>query len=114
MKVVKVRRVGNSNVVSLPREFEEQGYLSGASVLVEELPEGGLRLMLTEQVRERIGGIGRRLIDEHQEALRSLAEDDPDTASLRHAAGHGRRADLARTRHADVPGGHRRPGPGAG
>ena len=80
MKIVKVRRVGNSNVVSLPKEFEGRGYLPGASVLVEELPEGGLRLMPTEQVRERIGGIGRRLVDEHQEALRILAEHDPDAA----------------------------------
>jgi hypothetical protein len=80
MKIVKIRRVGNSNVVSLPREFEERGYLPGALVLVEELSEGGLRLMHTEQVRERIGGIGRRLVDEHQEALRILAEHDPDAA----------------------------------
>jgi hypothetical protein len=80
MKIVKVRRVGNSNVVSLPREFEGRGYLPGASVLVEEMPEGGLRLMPTDQVRERIGGIGRRLVDEHQEALRILAEHDPEAA----------------------------------
>jgi antitoxin component of MazEF toxin-antitoxin module len=25
MKIVKVRRVGNSNVISIPREFEAQG-----------------------------------------------------------------------------------------
>jgi hypothetical protein len=36
--------------------------------------------MPTDQVRERIGGIGRRLVDEHQEALRILAEHDPDAA----------------------------------
>jgi antitoxin component of MazEF toxin-antitoxin module len=77
--LLKVRRVGNSNVVSLPREFEGRGYLPGASVLVEELPEGGLRLMPTDQVRDRIGGVGR-LVAEHQEALRILAEHDPDAA----------------------------------
>jgi hypothetical protein len=37
MKVVKVRRVGNSNVVSLPRELEARGYEPGTSVLIEEL-----------------------------------------------------------------------------
>ena len=37
MKVVKVRRVGNSNVVSIPRELEARGYAPGTSVLVEEL-----------------------------------------------------------------------------
>ena len=40
MKVVKVRRVGNSNVISIPKELEPQGYVPGASVLVEELPGG--------------------------------------------------------------------------
>ncbi|HWD69679.1 MAG TPA: AbrB/MazE/SpoVT family DNA-binding domain-containing protein [Solirubrobacteraceae bacterium] len=35
-----MRRVGNSNVVSLPRELEASGYVPGTSVLVEELPDG--------------------------------------------------------------------------
>lgn len=78
MKVVKVRRVGNSNVVSLPRELEAIGYAPGASVLVEELESGELRIMPTEQVHDRIRGIGRRLVDDHPEALRILAEHDPD------------------------------------
>ncbi len=47
MKIVKVRRVGNSNVVSIPREFEASGYTPGSSVLVEELPGGGLRILPT-------------------------------------------------------------------
>jgi antitoxin component of MazEF toxin-antitoxin module len=77
MKVVKVRRVGNSNVISIPREFEARGYVPGSSVLVEELPGGDLRIMSTEHVRERIRGIGERVVDEHGEALRILAEHDP-------------------------------------
>jgi hypothetical protein len=56
MKVVKVRRVGNSNVISIPREFEAQGYVPGASVLVEELAGGELRIISTDTVRERIRG----------------------------------------------------------
>jgi antitoxin component of MazEF toxin-antitoxin module len=78
MKVVKVRRVGNSNVVSIPREFEGRGYAAGTSVLVEELESGGLRIMPTEEVRDRIRGIGQRVVAEHAEALRILAEHDPD------------------------------------
>ncbi len=78
MKVVKVRRVGNSNVVSIPREFEARGYAPGSSVLVEELPDGDLRIMSTEKVRERIRGIGGRLVTEHGEALEILAGHDPD------------------------------------
>jgi antitoxin component of MazEF toxin-antitoxin module len=78
MKVVKVRRVGNSNVISIPREFEAQGYAPGSSVLVEELPGGELRIMSTEKVRERIREVGERVVAEHGEALQILADHDPD------------------------------------
>ena len=78
VKIVKIRRVGNSNVVSIPREFEAKGYTPGASVLVEELPGGELRIIPTEKLRERIKQIGVRVVAEHQEALQILAEHDPD------------------------------------
>ena len=78
MKIVKVRRVGNSNVVSIPREFEAQGFTPGSSVLVEELPGGELRILPTEKVREKIRDVGRRVVAEHSEALRILADHDPD------------------------------------
>jgi antitoxin component of MazEF toxin-antitoxin module len=80
MKVVKVRRVGNSNVISIPREFESQGYAAGSSVLVEELPGGELRIMSTEKVRERIHDIGERVVAKHGEALHILADHDPDSS----------------------------------
>jgi antitoxin component of MazEF toxin-antitoxin module len=78
MKVVKVRRVGNSNVISIPREFEAQGYAPGSSVLVEEIAGGELRIVSTEKVRARIRDIGERLVVEHGEALQILADHDPD------------------------------------
>lgn len=81
MKVVKVRRVGNSNVVSLPKELEAAGYIAGTSVLVEELSDGGLRIMPTEQVRDRIKDVSRRLVSEHPEALQILADHDPDATT---------------------------------
>ncbi len=81
MKIVKVRRVGNSNVISLPRELEAQGFTPGSSVLVEELPGGELRILSTERVRERIRAVGRRVVAEHEEALRILADHDPDATS---------------------------------
>ncbi|HWX45086.1 MAG TPA: hypothetical protein VNY52_07160 [Solirubrobacteraceae bacterium] len=77
MKVVKVRRVGNSNVISIPREFEARGYAPGSSVLVEELPGGELRIMSTEKVRERIREVGERVVAERGEALQILADHDP-------------------------------------
>jgi antitoxin component of MazEF toxin-antitoxin module len=83
MKVVKVRRVGNSNVVSIPRELEACGYAPGTSVLVEELEGGELRIMPTAQVHERIRAVGRRVVSEHGEALKILAEHDPAAAKRR-------------------------------
>ncbi len=80
MKIVKVRRVGNSNVISLPREFEAQGYVPGSSVLVEELPGGELRIMSTKKVRERIHDIGERVVAKHGEALQILADHDPNSS----------------------------------
>lgn len=77
MRIVKVRRVGNSNVVSIPRELEGRGYAPGTSVLLEELDGGELRIVPTEQVRERIRSVGERVVAEHAEALRILAEHDP-------------------------------------
>jgi antitoxin component of MazEF toxin-antitoxin module len=79
VKVVKVRRVGNSNVISIPREFEAHGYAPGTSVLVEELPGGELRIVSTEKVSERIREIGERVVAEHGEALQILADHDPDS-----------------------------------
>jgi antitoxin component of MazEF toxin-antitoxin module len=78
MRIVKIRRVGNSNVVSIPREFEAHGFAPGTSVLVEELPGGELRIVPTEKLREQIRGIGQRLVGERAEALQILAEHDPD------------------------------------
>jgi antitoxin component of MazEF toxin-antitoxin module len=78
MKVVKVRRVGNSNVVSIPRELEARGYAPGTSVLVEELDGGELRIIPTERVSERIRSIGQRVVADHAEALKILAEHDPE------------------------------------
>jgi antitoxin component of MazEF toxin-antitoxin module len=76
MKILKVRRVGNSNVVSLPREFEAAGYGPGASVLVEQLEDGSLHLMRTDEVRDLIRSRGRPLIAKHAEALAILAGHD--------------------------------------
>lgn len=78
MKIVKVRRVGNSNVVSIPREFEASGYVPGSSVLVEDLGDGELRILPTDRVRERVRQIATRVVSEHAEAMELLANHDPD------------------------------------
>ncbi len=76
VKILKVRRVGNSNVVSLPREFEAAGYGPGASVLVEQLEDGSLHLVRTDELRDLIRSRGKRLIARHAEALAILAGHD--------------------------------------
>ena len=78
MRVVKVRRVCNSNVVSIPREFEASGYSPGASVLVEELEDGELRILPTDKVRERVRQIATQAVSEHSDALDILASHDAD------------------------------------
>ena len=78
VKIVKVRRVGNSNVVSIPREFEASGYTPGTLVLVEELPDGELRILPAERVRQRVRQIATRVVGEHPEAMKILAAYDPD------------------------------------
>ena len=72
-----MRRVGNSNVVSIPREFESSGYAAGSPVLVEQLADGELRILPTDQVRDRIRQTARRVVAEHPEALDILAKHDP-------------------------------------
>lgn len=79
MRIVKVRRVGNSNVVSIPRDLEARGYAPGASVLIDELEGGELRIVPTDQVRDRIRSVGQRVVAEHPEALKILAEHNPDS-----------------------------------
>ena len=88
VKVVKVRRVGNSNVVSLPREFEAAGYGPGATVLVEQLEDGSLHLVRTDELRDLIRSRGKRLIAEHAEALAILAGHD--RGAVLHSANVGR------------------------
>lgn len=51
MHIMKIRRVGNSNVVSLPHALEQLGYTAGTTVLVDVLPDGALRIVPTDRVR---------------------------------------------------------------
>ena len=50
-------------------------------MLVEELDDGELRILPTEQLQKRIRTIGERVVAEHPEALKILAEPDPDSES---------------------------------
>jgi antitoxin component of MazEF toxin-antitoxin module len=76
MKINRVRRVGNSKVLSLPRDLEKVGFVDGAQVLIQELPSGEVRLLPTEQLRGMVREYGRRVVAENRRALDILADHD--------------------------------------
>lgn len=74
--MVKIRRVGNSNVISLPRRLEQIGYSAGTSVMVYELESGELRVIPAGRVRELIRATGSQVVAESREALDTLERHD--------------------------------------
>lgn len=74
--VVKIRRVGNSNVISLPRAFEEHGFTPGTTVLIDTLPTGELRISQAVTVRRLTRERADQLVEENREALELLAQQD--------------------------------------
>lgn len=77
MYIVKVRRVGNSNVITLPKELEASGYVAGASVLIERLPDGQLRMArATSLSPEQWRGLAESVVAADREALDKLAAYD--------------------------------------
>ena len=72
MQVMKIRRVGNSNVVSLPHALERFGYTAGTTVLVDALPNGALCLVPTNQVRACMEECGQPGTDKHHDAACSV------------------------------------------
>lgn len=76
MEIVKIRRVGNSNVVSLPRSLEEFGYMPGTRVTVEIQPDGEIVLRPVESARAQIRAAVRKVVAERRGALDILAKYD--------------------------------------
>ena len=76
MRVNRVRKVGNSRVISLPRELERAGFIDGAQVVIQELPSGEVRLMPADSLRAMVRDYGRRVVAENRRALDILAEHD--------------------------------------
>jgi antitoxin component of MazEF toxin-antitoxin module len=76
VKVNRIRRVGNSKVVSLPRELERVGFVDGAQVVIQELPSGEVRLMPADRMRAMVRDYGKRVVAENRRALDILADHD--------------------------------------
>jgi antitoxin component of MazEF toxin-antitoxin module len=76
VKVNRIRRVGNSKVVSLPRELERVGFVDGAQVVIQELPSGEVRLLPADRMRAMVREYGQRVVAENRTALDILADHD--------------------------------------
>ncbi len=74
MDIVKIRKVGNSNVITLPHGLQELGFTAGTQVVVEAMPDGEVRLIPVNNLREVIRASGRRIAHQHREALDMLTE----------------------------------------
>ena len=78
---MRVRHVGNSNVITLPKETEKLGYRDGVSVVVEELQNGQLLVTPGDMIRQRIRDVARAVVREDRRALRILEEHDRGKSS---------------------------------
>lgn len=76
MEIVKIRRVGNSNVVSLPRSLEALGYVPGTQVAVEIQPDGEILLRPVESARAQIRAAVRKVVADRRGALDILTKYD--------------------------------------
>lgn len=86
MEIVKIRKVGNSTVITLPRGLQDLGFTEGAQIVVEMTPEGEVRLIPVNNLRAVIRASGRKVADQHREALDILTEAEgaphlPDRSS---------------------------------
>jgi antitoxin component of MazEF toxin-antitoxin module len=72
MQVVKVRKVGNSNVVSLPKNFAQAGFREGQSVIIEQLETGELLLTPIQSHQESIRARAREIIARRRPTLERL------------------------------------------
>jgi antitoxin component of MazEF toxin-antitoxin module len=86
MMMVKVRRVGNSNVISLPRELEDRGFTPGTTVLMDVLPTGELQVVPAVTVRRVTPERARQLVARNRESLDLLAEHDSVVPELAQTA----------------------------
>jgi antitoxin component of MazEF toxin-antitoxin module len=74
MKMLKIRRVGNSNMVALPKDWEGDGFAPGDYVLVERDEAGEVRVLRAGGMAARVDALADEMIEKHAEPLRVLAE----------------------------------------
>jgi len=72
----RVRRVGNSKVISLPKDLERVGFVDGAQIAIQELPNGEVRLIPVDRLEAAVRDYGRRTIATNKSALDILGAYD--------------------------------------
>jgi antitoxin component of MazEF toxin-antitoxin module len=73
---VKVRRVGNSNVVTLPRELERYGVREGATFGFVPLRTGEILLVPADRMEEYIQKVGADVVERYRGGLEKLEAHD--------------------------------------
>jgi antitoxin component of MazEF toxin-antitoxin module len=81
MEIVKIRKVGNSNVLSVPRAFLRAGYDAGQPVMIEQLENGDLLIRRVESHRAMIRATMQSIAEQHRRSLDMLAPHDPQGGS---------------------------------
>ena len=83
MRILKIRKVGNSNVVSIPKEYEAAGFVANADIALE-LGEDGflyLRPLPVDERKQVVLTAVQAATKRHRRAMEILEEYDrqPDT-----------------------------------
>lgn len=81
MQVVKVRQVGNSNVITLPAEFQAQGFAAGIAVALETMEDGSLRVTPLPDLHEHIRSLAQATVTRRRRALAILEAHDRQGAT---------------------------------
>jgi antitoxin component of MazEF toxin-antitoxin module len=76
MAVVKVRRVGNSNVITLPASLEGRGFEPGTSVLIDAEDDGTLRVTPVPDLDAHVRAVARTTIKRRRRSLEIIEAHD--------------------------------------
>ena len=85
MALVKVRRVGNSNVITLPAGLGGTGFEPGTAVLVEADEDGTLRVIPVPDLDAHVREVARTAIQRRRRTLEILEAHDRQRAASPHA-----------------------------
>ncbi len=84
MAVVKVRRVGNSSVITLPAGLAGEGFEPGAAVLVEADVDGTLRVIPVPDLDAHVRDVARTAIQRRRRNLEILEAHDREGTESPH------------------------------